>query len=259
MTKLAFAQSEPESNAMPATNDRTIILFDWDGTLVNSLDLKVRHAGLVFSRSYAVSPAEVEASYRRHSGIPRRQLFAAIYHDLGLGNLNDDQFTRLSAQFSDLNRRVLTDPSTPGLLPADTIPALEQLCQMGVTLYVSSSAETGELREVAQALGLAPYFLNSGGEILGSQPGLNKGPEHVRYIRERHAPSPVRLLAVGDEPSDIRLARQAGITAVAKVGTYSRAWWQQATLAPDYLIETLAELPEVLPEIQGSADMEQFY
>lgn len=258
----AESQGEAAAGQPQSAVARAVILFDWDGTLINSLDLKVRHAGLLFNQEYGVSPAEVEAAYRRHSGIPRQQLFAAIFQELQLGTLQDDDFARLSARFSEMNRRAFTDPGTPGLLPPDTLPTLEQLRRMGAILYVSSSAATAELREIAQSLGLAQTFLDSGGEILGSQPGLNKGPEHVRYVLHRHmAPyarlaEPLTLLAVGDEPADIRLARQAGVTAVAKAGTYPLSFWQQATPAPDFLIQTLSELPGILSAIlNGGARM----
>jgi len=51
-----------------------IIVFDWDGTLIESLPLKIRNAGRLFEETFGVPRAGIEAAYRVHSGIPRRQL-----------------------------------------------------------------------------------------------------------------------------------------------------------------------------------------
>ncbi|HZD56304.1 MAG TPA: hypothetical protein VE136_06260, partial [Anaerolineales bacterium] len=73
-----------------------VLLFDWDGTLINSLDIKVRNAGLLFAETFDLDPAGVEAAYRRHSGIPRQQLFDAICVDNGLSPLTGEIFMPLS-------------------------------------------------------------------------------------------------------------------------------------------------------------------
>lgn len=240
-----------------------ILLFDWDGTLVNTLDIKVRHAGQLFAAQFGVAPQAVEQAYRRYSGIPRRQLFAAICQDLGLPQLEEALYQQLSARFTQVNQAAFSDPATPGLLSADTVSVLERLQQAGIILYVSSSADPLEIRQTARVLGLAEIFARSGGEILGSQPGLNKGPEHVAYILNRHRlPSTAQLpldavAMVGDEPADIRLAHQAGVAAIAKAGTYAAEWWQAcpAEICPDALVQTLQELAEMFADEEHSVEV----
>lgn len=221
-----------------------IIMFDWDGTLIRSLDWKIRNGGILFSEAFGVPAPDVEAAYRRHSGIPRRELFTAICKELGLPALDEVQYIEMSARFSDMNRRVLLDPSTPRLLPEDTPIALQALQEAGCILYVSSSADPGEITDVARFLGLFDYFISSGGEILGSKPGFYKGKQHVDYIRRKHQAGLDEILFVGDEPSDIALGRNAGVLMAAKVGTYSAEQLSEAQ--PDIIIRALTELPKRL-------------
>jgi mannose-1-phosphate guanylyltransferase len=61
-----------------------IVLFDWDGTLIDSLDLKIRNAGALFERALGIPHDKVEVVYRQHSGLPRRQVFRAICQENGL-------------------------------------------------------------------------------------------------------------------------------------------------------------------------------
>ena len=103
------------------------VLFDWDGTLVNSLDVKIRNAGELFNRVFNLSPDQVGMAYRRHSGIPRRQLFDAILDDLGRPPLDDVEFESLSGKFSIMNTQALRDPGLPGLIPPATPIVLQSL------------------------------------------------------------------------------------------------------------------------------------
>ncbi len=216
------------------------VLFDWDGTLVNSLDVKIRNAGILFHQRFNLSPGQVEKAYRVHSGIPRRQLFDTILTDLGKSALNDEEFSLLSQVFSDANRDTLQDRSIQGLIPAATPLILEKLFQIGCLLFVSSSAATDEIKDIAGNLGLADYFFRSGGDIFGSHPGFNKGSQHVEYICASHNLGVDELVFVGDDPADIRLGQAAGVFTIARAGTYSSATLQ--TYKPDAIIKSLDEL-----------------
>ncbi len=216
------------------------VLFDWDGTLVNSLDVKIRNAGILFHQRLDLAPEGVEEAYRVHSGIPRRQLFDAILADLGQPALNDENFALLSQAFSDANRNTLRDRSLQGLIPAATLLILESLLQIGCLLFVSSSAMTDEIKDIAGNLRLADYFMRSGGDIFGSRPDFNKGSQHVEYICSHYRLNVEELVFVGDDPADIHLGQAAGVFTIARTGTYSAAALQ--IYKPDAIITSLDEL-----------------
>jgi phosphoglycolate phosphatase-like HAD superfamily hydrolase len=185
----------------------------------------------------------VEKAYRLHSGIPRRQLFDTILADLGQPPLFEASFASLSKAFSDRNREALRDRSQPGLLPTPTLLALEILLQTGCLLFISSSADTDEIRDIAENLGLADYFMRSGGDIYGSCPGFNKGSQHVEHICASHELPVEELVFVGDDPADIRLGQASGVFTVAKAGTYPATALQ--AYKPDAIINSLDELTTV--------------
>ncbi|MBM3151261.1 MAG: HAD family hydrolase [Chloroflexi bacterium] len=220
------------------------VMFDWDGTLIHSLDYKIRNGGILFSAQYNVSARDVEDSYRRHSGIPRRDLFAAICRELSLPPLDENVYAEFSARFSEMNRRILLDPATPGLLDINTRPVLQAMADAGCILFVSSSAEQKEIIDVAHALGLDEIISASGGEILGSHPGFSKGEQHVNHVRSMHPFGLAEIAFVGDEPTDIALARQAGVLTIAKTGTYTAK--ELAAYKPDAVIHEFAELISIL-------------
>jgi len=191
-------------------------MFDWDGTLVDTLETKIRNAGALFEEVFGINPESVEAAYRQHSGLPRRRLFEAILQDLNLPDLHDDTYQILSQGFTEKNQAALTPSNREQLVPQDTLFALEALSQRGFPLFVSSSAEPGEVRQIARDLDLDHYFV----AILGSQPGFSKGRDHVNYVLTKINASPSKIVFVGDEPADVLLGREAGVLTVAKAGTY---------------------------------------
>ena len=83
-------------------NTKWIVLFDWDGTLIDSLPAKVRNAGRLFEQEFGLSPEAVALAYRRVSGIPRKQLFASICADNGLPPLDDNAYQQLSQRFTEM-------------------------------------------------------------------------------------------------------------------------------------------------------------
>lgn len=217
---------------------KAVLVFDWDGTLVDSLEHKIANAARLFNDVFDVSRTAVDEAYRRHTGIPRRQLFEAIAADVGAPLLTEELFRELSEQFTRANQTAISRIAPP----ADTVETLQALTVRQYPLYISSSAAPDELRQLSKQLKLDGYFA----EILGSTPGFDKGPEHIDYIRSRQN-DPTTLLFIGDDPADVQLGRQSGALTVAKIGTHPAERLQASQ--PDYLIRRLAELIPLLDNL----------
>jgi phosphoglycolate phosphatase-like HAD superfamily hydrolase len=224
-------------------NFKWIVLFDWDGTLIDSLPAKVRNAGRLFEQEFGLRPKDVALAYRRVSGIPRKQLFTSICADNGLPPLDDDTYQQLSQRFTEMNLASLTDPEAKNIVTPETVETLSALKAAGYPLYVSSSADPHEIRQGASALGLNGFFT----EIMGSVPGFGKGPQHVAHVLQSQAARADQVVFIGDEPADITLGRLAGVRTVAKAGTYTSEILVKEN--PDHIIGTLSELPALLAEI----------
>jgi phosphoglycolate phosphatase-like HAD superfamily hydrolase len=220
-----------------------IILFDWDGTLIDSLPAKVRNASRLFQQEFGIPPEDVTRAYRKASGIPRKQLFASICADNGLAPLDDEQYQKLSQRFTEMNLASLTSAGAGDLLDEETVATLCLLQAAGYPLYVSSSADPHEIRTGARALGLEGFFT----EIMGSLPGFGKGAQHVAHVLEVQSARRDQLVFVGDEPTDVRLGNLAGVRAVAKLGTCSLDVLSKEK--PAAIISRLSELPALLDKL----------
>jgi phosphoglycolate phosphatase-like HAD superfamily hydrolase len=220
-----------------------IVLFDWDGTLIDSLPTKVRNASRLFHQEFGISLEDVTRAYRRASGIPRKELFVSICTDNGLAPLDDEHYERLSQRFTEMNLASLTNPNAHGIVAQETIDTLKALRASGYPMYVSSSADPLEISKGAASLGLDCYFT----EIMGSLPGFGKGPQHVAHVLEAQSVGREQLVFVGDELADISLGRLAGIRTVAKVGTCTAEFLRKEN--PDHIINKLSELPALLDNL----------
>lgn len=212
------------------------ILFDWDGTLVDSLSLKVQNAGRVFQDILQYDSQTVEQAYQHYSGIPRRNLFDSIAMAVGGARLSDEAYAKLSKEFSALNQAsVNTDH-----VFSDVPYTLSRLHNRGFTLVVSSSAVPEDVKQSAKATGLAQYF----DEVLGSRDGFGKGNGHIGLVCKRWDLRPREICMVGDEPADIKLAKDAGAQAVVREGTRRRD--ELLAFEPDDIIIEIAELLDLL-------------
>ncbi len=209
------------------------LLLDWDGTLIESLLLKIKNAGRLFAAIYGVDPADVEAAYRRHSGIPRRALFDKIALTCVGQPLSDAEFPTLSAAFSAGNVALI---KKEGILRKDTLSALAALRDKGCRLFVSTSAVQEEMEPLAVHFGVSTFCT----ELLGSRPGFSKGPEHAAYIQDAYHLSAAEVASVGDDINDIKLAQRAGIACFGITGTEDRARLDDAGAA--YVIDRLMEV-----------------
>lgn len=213
-----------------------ILLFDWDGTLIDSFWAKVRNAGRVFQDLLGLDPSDTERAYMQNSGIPRRDLFNRIARVAGGSDLDPEAYVRLSEAFSELNRSSIG----PCRLFPDVPETLSHLRHSGFTLMVSSSTPMEEVLDVVERCGIRQSFA----EVLGSGTGFEKGPGHIAFVRERYGVQSAQVCMIGDEPADIALARQSGALSVGRVGTRSRD--ELLSLGPDAVIEAISELPDLL-------------
>ena len=208
-------------------------LLDWDGTLIDSLPIKIENAAQLFADRLGADGAAVKASYAYHSGVPRRELFDRIAEECLGRPLGDAEFSGLSDAFSAANR---SEVVARGALRDGVDEALQALQADGCLLFVSTSAAQDEIGALGVHYGLDAYCQ----ELLGSRPGFSKGPEHAAYISAKYDVPVEQIAGVGDEATDVRLHRAAGIFSVGVVGTEER----EALVAEgaDRVIEELSEL-----------------
>lgn len=208
------------------------ILFDWDGTLVDSIEMKIRNAGIVFSDLFGWNIESVKGAYRYFSGIPRRDLFTAIAKKVGGSVVDDGQYQQLSNAFTSLNCAELNS----SLVYPEVVATIKELRLRGLKLVISSSTPNEELQLAVKMVGLYDLFDN----VWGSDAAFSKGPGHVQHFCIHYSMLRNSVCMIGDEESDFRLAREAACSFVARSGSKSVAHWQ--SLGVTNIIEKMPDL-----------------
>ena len=181
----------------------SLIILDFDGTIVESVDIKTD----AFRELFGPYPAELDrimAYHLTHNGIPRDVKFKHIYEDI-LGVAYTAELRDATAKrFSDLVfERVVSCPFVPGA------EGFLERASPRLPLYVVSASPETELRRVVEARGLARHFRSVCGSPMAKR-------EHVWRILSREAADPAGALYVGDSVEDYRVARELGVPFIGR-------------------------------------------
>jgi pyrophosphatase PpaX len=203
------------------------VLFDLDGTLIDSIELIVNSALYAFEKCGHPAPAAEE--WLADLGLPLRAMFGRFIEDES--RMADLVAGYREYQLANHDRLVR---------PYDEVAAtLEALHERGYALaVVTSKAEPLAHRGLAH-VGLGNFFDVVVG--LESCKRHKPDPEPVQIALERLGVGRDAAAFVGDSPHDMAAGRAAGVTTIAALwGPFSRA--QLAPSEPDYYIERMSEL-----------------
>lgn len=189
------------------------IVFDFDGVILESADVKTE----AFLELYAEHGAELVAKVRAHHlanlGISRFKKFAWIAENLFGKQISEAESVSLGERFSALAlARVLAAPMVPGAQEA-----LEKLSER-LLLFVASGTPQGELDMIVEERGLKRYFR----EVWGTPA---EKPAIVRDLLARHALTPDQVLFIGDGMSDHKAAVETGLHFLARSTPSLREDW----------------------------------
>ena len=208
-----------------ATRLINTLLFDWDGTVVDSAQL-----GLT---AYEKSFAEL--------GIPfDHETYAAVYSPNwlsvyeGLG-LPKEQWQRADELWTHHYGEQSAE------LIAGAGETLAELRQKGYRLGVVSSGNDCRVNREIDELGLAGFF-----EVVVCHEQIRNRKPHPEGLE-----TAMRVLGcsqkevgyVGDTPEDIEMGKGAGVLTVGVRSAYPTSW-KLESCAPDILIESLTELSD---------------
>jgi HAD superfamily hydrolase (TIGR01509 family) len=176
------------------------VLFDWDGTLADSLDLFFR-ANAAVMRELGV-PFD-RAAYRRHYTPDWR----IAYRRLGVP---EDRLEEASARWRDhFDRQALETRPLPG-----AVAAVERLHASGVRLGVVTAGDRVVVEPQLAAFGLARVV--SATVFRDDLEATKPDPAPLRRAIELLGldPSTNSIAYVGDAPDDMRMAHAVGVRAV---------------------------------------------
>jgi HAD superfamily hydrolase (TIGR01549 family) len=179
------------------------VVFDFDGVILESVDVKTRAFVALFSQW----PEHEDAIVRLHlenSEVSRFEKFVWIYRDiLGLP-LTDADLARLGDDFAELIRAEMQSCS----FVSGARELLDELAKR-YSLFIASGTPEAEMRDIVEQRGLASLFAG----VYGSP--AKKGAI-LRQISDHHGFATDELLFIGDALGDYEGAREAGVAFVAR-------------------------------------------
>ncbi|RDE04570.1 HAD family hydrolase [Sphingomonas aracearum] len=212
------------------------VLFDLDGTLVDSNELHVAAWAQVFEGAGHAIPAEV---IRGQIGKGGDNLVPALLPDLA-----EEAQEELADEHGRLFKQAFIDRVIP--FP-DAAALLRRVRQTGAKVVLASSASGEELDHYVELLGVGDVIsaTTSTDDVGASKPA----PDIFAVALKKAAVAPDRAVAVGDTPYDAESAGRAGVRTVGVLsGGFAESALREAGAVAIYrdVAELLARFEESL-------------
>jgi HAD superfamily hydrolase (TIGR01549 family) len=221
---------------IPDRSQIDAVLFDWDGTLVDSAEASFRCYESTFG-SYGI--AFDRDTYAATYSPNWHRTYTAV-------GLPPDRWDEADARWVEGYCR-LEIPLLPGARDA-----IERLAAAGLAQAIVTSGDRTRVGGELERHGLAGYFPVM---VCGSDGTAKKPhPEALLLALERLGVPPRRAVYVGDSPEDVEMAKNAGTWSIGVPGGFPNTAALERS-RPDLLAGSLAEAVDALigPPPPGSA------
>ncbi len=211
-----------------AKNSTACVLFDWDGTLLDSFQADAQAYSQMFDAlgldwSIALLKQHYSPNWHR------------VYRAARIPRARWDEADRLWRRFYQKH--------LPELQPGarQVLRTLERR----FTLALVSSGSRTRVRRQLREHGVAAMFRAK--VCSEDAPRRKPHPAPLRMALDRLRMAPDMCVYVGDAPEDIEMAHRAGVRAIGVLGG-SPVPERLRAASPDALIETIRQLPALLKE-----------
>jgi len=188
------------------------ILFDFDGVIAESVDVKTQAFGELFKDDYPQHVEKIVAFHTANGGMSRYDKFRYFYKEIIKEELSETRFQELCRQFNELViEKVISAPLVDG--------AKEFLDKYHgrLPLYVISATPDEEMKEIIARKKLAGYFKG----VFGAP---RTKPEMIAAILAQNGYAAQDVIFLGDSVNDLKAAKQAGVRFAARVIKGKEAW-----------------------------------
>lgn len=201
------------------------VIFDFDGTLVDSFVASIRIFEKMMNRTAPYSDEEIV----RLRGLNALQIVRELH-------IRPWRVPWMMVRGRQLMRRQIDS-----IVVFEGIEeVLRQLKDAKIPIYIMSSNSPGNIHRLMQARGLDHYFTHIYGNV-----GVFGKAKRLRQIIERNSLDKAGVIYVGDEGRDVEAAKHIGITSVA-VGWGFNSPELLARHHPTHLVRTTDELTKAL-------------
>lgn len=210
-------------------NKKKVLMFDWDGTLFDSMAIKERTFGEVVysylsSRNHDILPKHVAEIYRKHSGEKLVDIFQKVCKHYNLILLSEQDLNNMTSMINKKNETSLLEAQ---MFP-DATMLLTALKETPFKIYISASVPKEELYPLVKR-NISPLILPRISDIFGNDPGFAKGKDHIANILRQEQCNPEACVMYSDDEADMLLSRDAGVDSVLidRAGIHSGTSWKR--------------------------------
>ena len=176
------------------------VFFDFDGVILDSVDVKTRAFETMFEAYGPEVQQQVVQYHLENGGVSRFDKFRYYYENILNIKINENKLQELSKEFSDMVvQGVIDSPFIKG-----AYKTLNLLKERSIPSFVVSGTPHDEIDFIVKEKGLSDYFE----EVHGSP---RKKWDISSEILERRGLDPVRCVFFGDAMSDYEAARKTGM------------------------------------------------
>jgi HAD superfamily hydrolase (TIGR01549 family) len=208
------------------TETITTILFDWDGTVVDSAPLGLLAFQKTFSALGVPFPQQVYEEFYSPN-------WYTLYEAMGLPREKWDEADSLWLSYY--------GEQTAGFINGAEQAILELQCK-GYRLGVVSSGSTSRLAREIEYLGLAGVF-----QVVVSNEQMTRkkpDPEGLFTAMSVLGCGATCTCYVGDSPEDILMGKSAGIMTIGVRSSYPTSW-RVAESEPDICLDSISRITEL--------------
>jgi HAD superfamily hydrolase (TIGR01509 family) len=207
------------------------VLFDWDGTLIDSYSAD-SSAYLAMFREMGI-PWGLEELARHYSPNWYR-----VYRAAKLPRARwDDADRAWRAQYAKHSPRLIAGAR-------QVLARLGRAHHLGLVTSGDRDRVTRQLREFRLTRAFAARVCS------GDTPEKKPHPAPLLLALQQLRLKPSACVYVGDSPEDLEMAKRAGVRAIAVLGPFPTEKRLRAA-RPDFLLESIRELPETLKRLGG--------
>ena len=208
------------------------VVFDFDGVLVESVDVKTQAFAALFAEHGEQIVRQVVAYHLANGGISRVQKFKHYYERFLGQPLSTETLQHLCERFRELVLDQVLRADFVSGVPA----VLESIHRSGHLMFIASGTPEEELRHIVEKRGLAGLFHGVYGSPVCK-------PELLRKIESSNGLHSREMVFIGDSLTDFAAAQAANTHFIARLSPGSTVDWNLYSVP---VVANLEELQEIL-------------
>ncbi|MFX0172433.1 MAG: HAD family hydrolase [Candidatus Hodarchaeota archaeon] len=210
------------------------ILFDFDGTIVDSMPFLENNAVLLLTKFYDFSTKEAQQKYRETTGLPFVQQIEII----------SPNNARLNSKIVHKFEKMKIEKIYEQKPFSESHEVLQELKNRKYWLGISS----GTIEEIITEYIRKENISELVDDIMGWRPGFEKGKDHFDFISSKYNLKSSEIVFIGDSLNDARRANSNGIFFIAKLGMFHQNDFE--SIIPNAsVITSLREILKAFPPL----------